>query len=150
MLCEVIALGCLVAHGDIKASHQPKLQREDFPGKILKQLEELHNEFYPQPITFKQTGPMSATWTVVKDGFLAQAELPRLYGKCGDALHRGNLKKLLKPRMPVRQSYPEIWRWAERINELLKEHRISLIDGKAAVICQLGKPDAKVRVAWAA
>src|SRR5262245_54958017 len=47
LLCEVIALGCLTAHGDI--THASKLRKEYAADKIIKQLEELHPEFYPRP-----------------------------------------------------------------------------------------------------
>ncbi len=46
MLCELIALGCLVAHGDIEQS--TKLQKEWAANKILAQLAALHPSFYPQ------------------------------------------------------------------------------------------------------
>ena len=51
MLCELIALGCLVAHGDItKTKYFQKAYKAD---DILKRLEDLHPSFYPYP--FKAT-----------------------------------------------------------------------------------------------
>jgi hypothetical protein len=38
MLCELIALGCLTAHGEIKATQAPKLQKEYAADKIIKRL----------------------------------------------------------------------------------------------------------------
>jgi hypothetical protein len=48
MLCELIALGCLVAHGDITNTNyfQNKAYKAD---DILQQLEKLHPNFYPIP-----------------------------------------------------------------------------------------------------
>ncbi|MGA7124937.1 MAG: hypothetical protein WBZ19_01415, partial [Chthoniobacterales bacterium] len=47
ILCELIALGCLTAHGDIKATQAPKLQKEYAADVIIKRLENLHPNFYP-------------------------------------------------------------------------------------------------------
>src|SRR5689334_21938045 len=51
MVCELIALACLTAHGDIEAT--TKLRKEWEADKIIKQLEALHPSFYPWPV--KQT-----------------------------------------------------------------------------------------------
>jgi len=39
MICELIAFGCLVAHGEIKEVQQPKLQKEYAANKIMEELE---------------------------------------------------------------------------------------------------------------
>src|SRR5262249_47008743 len=51
MLCELIALGCLVAHGDIDETKSPALQKSYHAGDIVKRLERLHPNFYPVPRT---------------------------------------------------------------------------------------------------
>jgi hypothetical protein len=45
MLCELIALGCLTAHGEIKATQAAKLQKEYAADEIIKRLEDLHPNF---------------------------------------------------------------------------------------------------------
>jgi hypothetical protein len=72
-----------------------------------------------------------------KTGFRTQSELPVLYGKCGDALHRGSLKKLLSPKTPLQRNFPDIIEWGQKINRLLNLHLISLIDGNTHVIAML-------------
>src|SRR5690242_2500032 len=47
-ICEIIALACLVAHGDIPETQALKDTYE--PGKIIKRLEQLKLFFYPQPM----------------------------------------------------------------------------------------------------
>lgn len=49
MLCELIALGCLVAHGDIKETKSLALRKSYNAGNIVKGLEKLHPNFYPSP-----------------------------------------------------------------------------------------------------
>ena len=45
MLCELIALGCLVAHGDIKETKSATFQKAYNAGDIVKRLEKLHPTF---------------------------------------------------------------------------------------------------------
>src|SRR5438477_5038488 len=45
MLCELIALSCLVAHGDIQLPRQ--LRKAYAADDMLKQLEALHPNYYP-------------------------------------------------------------------------------------------------------
>lgn len=50
MLCELVALGCLIAHGDLKETKSKKLQTEYAADHIIKSLEQLHSNFYPHPV----------------------------------------------------------------------------------------------------
>jgi hypothetical protein len=52
-LCEVMALGCLVAHGDLAVVQTHKVGRAYSADEILKKMSELRPYFYPYPI--KQT-----------------------------------------------------------------------------------------------
>src|SRR3954462_11096767 len=47
MICEMIALGCLLAHGDIPATKP--LRKAWSADDIFKTLERLHSDFYPHP-----------------------------------------------------------------------------------------------------
>src|SRR5262245_38056305 len=55
MLCETIALGCLIAQGD----HQPtrKIKNEYRAGKIIEYMKDVHPEFYPRPAKQTKSGP---------------------------------------------------------------------------------------------
>ena len=48
-ICELIALSCLVAHGDIKAVSSPKMEKAWSADLIMRQLANIHPEFYPVP-----------------------------------------------------------------------------------------------------
>src|SRR5258705_11952667 len=48
MVCELIALGCLMAHGDIPATKT--LRRAWSAEEIFNKLERLHPDFYPPPV----------------------------------------------------------------------------------------------------
>lgn len=149
MLCELIALGCLVAHGDIRAkSGLTKVYAADF---IIKRLEQLHPNFYPRPIDIEPT----------KDGihieksdadFLTKAELLVLYRQCGDRLHRGTVRKLLSEyKVPAVRGFPDIVNWTNKIIALLTRHHIASFDNREHWICTLRNRDNanKVQVAFA-
>ena len=107
MICEVIALGSLVAHGDIDATKANKFRKEYAADKILDQLEALHPNFYPQPAI--QAAHDTHHLVPLTSGFITKPELLALYHQCGDTLHRGNFKKLLSPRTPIQSNFAEVW-----------------------------------------
>lgn len=135
MLCELIALGCLVAHGDItKTKYFQKAYKAD---DILQQLEKLHPDFYPRP--FKPNFlPASATLPMGQlnmdefdRDYLKKEDLIRLYAKCGSVLHKGNLRRLLAINMtPQTDPYREITFWGQKMLNLLSAHRISRVGNR--------------------
>jgi hypothetical protein len=50
MICELIALGCLVAHGDIKETRRGKFITKYQADLFVKALSSLHSDFYPKPM----------------------------------------------------------------------------------------------------
>jgi hypothetical protein len=70
MICELIALGCLVAHGDIKATQTREMVRSLWSAKdIIEKLERLHPDFFPTPFVAKtpsrlDVGPAHALATL--------------------------------------------------------------------------------------
>jgi len=106
MVCELIALGCIVAHGDI--TEAAKLKTEWSADTIIKTLEELHPEFYPQPSKQEVKGPGKFVLQAITSGFLTKTDLLTLNGKCGSVLHRGNFRKLLSSKTPLQTHFPDI------------------------------------------
>lgn len=129
LICELIALGCLVAHGDIPATRKGKLLKYYAPGDIIKGMEELHANFYP--VAGEQIHEPGKPIRIndIKSGFLSKAELLKLWGVCGDALHIGNLKSLLKQKRTLADPRT-IAAWITKIVTLLNHHQIALSDGE--------------------
>ena len=100
MMCELIALGCLAAHGDLKGDKKRKLDGLWAADKIINELERLHADFYPVAIMKKRT-PIGLHIEDKIPQPLTKDELLRLYYKCGDQLHRGSTKKILSQKIPV-------------------------------------------------
>lgn len=137
LLCELIALGCLVAHGDIPATYSKRLGKAWSADEIMGGLEKLRPHFYP--IAMRQTG-LTGT---VPGQLLHRAEginpppLPKeslldLYGKSHQHLHRGNVRKLLNSETPIEMytNFPEIISWAQKINDHLAVHLLAINEDK--------------------
>jgi hypothetical protein len=150
MLCELIALGCLVAHGDIKETRQGKLTKEWSVEIIFKELENLHKDFYPEAVKPGFQLPIGTHIEQMATGFLTKAELLKLHRRTGDKLHRGNLKKLMKPRSrdKIQADWTDVVSWANKIQLLLRSHVIALFGGQL-VICSFGPKDGRVEVGLA-
>jgi hypothetical protein len=141
MLCEVVSLGCLVAHGDIAETQSGALQKEWSANRIINRLGSLHPNFYPHPIrlTF---APGHVHFDRVESGFLTKAELLRLYRKCGSILHRASLENLV-PNANERHSpdFTDVVEWTNKIIKLLDQHHIASVDNLSHFICMLKNED---------
>jgi len=149
-VCELIALGCLAAHGDIHHKVGKRLLRDYNADHIIKGLSDLHPDFYPRPtrqIKDDETGrPVS--WKPIEDGYLTKDELLKLYGACGDVLHRGGFDRLLRPR-EIDVGLAPVEACKERIVTLLNHHQIQLIDpDQLFVVLMQAESDGKVHGAF--
>jgi hypothetical protein len=136
MLCELIALGCLTAHGDLETG---KLKEAYEADKIIRRLQGLHSEFYPfaaiLDLHHYQVRPRL-------DG-LTKEELMKLYWRCGDVLHRGSFKAL--PSRPYEDGdIEEIEMWKQKIETLLGCHTIIMADNRTTVVFRLTNEDGDV------
>jgi hypothetical protein len=134
MLCELIALGCLVAHGDI--GETKALQKSYHAGEIVKRLEKLHPNFYPVPRK-PIFGPGRVHMADYDGSFLTKDDLLTLYGICGDLLHKGSLRSLLNPKQPPPSDYQDIQHWGQNVLNLLSFHSISRIGGNFHLVTAL-------------
>jgi hypothetical protein len=108
-LCEIIALGCLIAHGDITETHALRGTYE--PGKIIKKMERLNRDFYPEPVEATSSGIFGRS----NLPHLTKQELPKLCAKSGDILHRTPMVKFLEtPPSQVQLISPILWNGAIR------------------------------------
>ena len=134
ILCELIALGCLTAHGDIEET--TRLRNQYAADKIVGELERLHPTFYPWPL--REVSPKQ--FEGINEGFLTKADLIKLNGECGNVLHRGSMKKLLSPREGP-GDLADVVKWGNKITTLLSIHGLLLIDSKTSFLCTLQNID---------
>jgi hypothetical protein len=131
MLCELIALGCLIAHGDLTA--RSKLKKTYEASKIIKHLERLHPEFYPRAATQTKAGPDEFDAILRNDGFLTKKELLKLYAKSGAVLHRGSLGGLFSNRK-YDADLADLKAWKDKIEVLLGYHAMFMLDDETVVL----------------
>ena len=141
MTCELIALGCLVAHEDMPTTKSKDMQKIWEAGKIMSALTGLHAGFYPRPATREKLS--DGQWLVKPraDGFATKDELTALVGRLGDVLHRGTLKKLFADNAPDPIGFDQIHDYAQRIGNLLNMHYLTRVDGKTYIFCMIGLKD---------
>lgn len=143
---ELIALACLVAHGDIVDSQRVKT--ESAAGAILGALERLQPNFFPLPtVVSNNAGGGLLIRDRPNDDFLTKSELLELYGRTGNFLHRGTYRNIFEVRRLHPIDFEEIQNQAQRIFNLLGSHSITLVREKHyAILCSLAHgPNRKVR-----
>jgi hypothetical protein len=133
MICELIALGSLVVHGDIANAKTGKIRTHWEADWILKRLARIHGDFYPRPtqqLVIKPGTTKRVSKPVpITSGYLTQVELIRLYHECGTYLHRGTLDDMLaKGSRPV--DFNKIKAWLGKIVTLLSYHQILVANSK--------------------
>jgi hypothetical protein len=124
MLCELIALGCLTAHGDLPIGKS--LKKEWHAGEIIRELEGLHPEFYPKAAAEGETA----------EGFTKE-ELMKLYRRCGELLHRGSSRTLWSRDGQGDTGIEEIRNWKQKIAAQLSSHTIVMADGNTTALFRL-------------
>jgi hypothetical protein len=127
MICELIALACLTAHGDVPETKGQRLTKAYNADQIMKGLERLHPGFYPVPGRQErnQAGKVVEI-AAVEEPYLMKRDLQRLYGECGDFLHRGNIEQFMKGRSLPK--FSQLESWLKKITVLLSHHQIQLHD----------------------
>jgi hypothetical protein len=123
MICEVIAIGCLVIHEEIssKKTDLLKTYKADW---IMKEMAKLHPDFFPQPIEQDDdTTEEIPRWVNKESGFLTRDELSELWNRhSGSALHRGNARNVLAKKS--RLDFSAVEQWRDKIIVLLNRHTI--------------------------
>lgn len=145
MLCELLALGCLVAHGNVGATRTNNMMKEWRAGKIVSEMEKLHPHFFPQAI--KEENPINGQRQLraTKAG-LTKSELSALYAECGNNLHRGTIKNITADEAFTQPSMVGVIGWAQKIEDLLAMHMLALLGGTRGIVCLLRNVDDNNRV----
>lgn len=135
ILCEQIAVGCLIAHGEV--INRRTLGNWNIP-EVMKRLWQLNADFYPKGIRIQisESGMHLDEYAVPQ---LSKDELIALWRRSGDYLHRGTALKVLKedPSGPV-VAIDEIIAWGQKITNLLDQHIISSSDKLKHLVIALG------------
>jgi hypothetical protein len=147
LIAELIALACLLAHGDIPAAQSSVLRGSWDADKIIKTLTNIHPEFFPYPVKREHLSDGSVHMNDVASGYLTRDEMLEFLGRIGNKLHRGSLKNMLKNRHTVQNNFPDIVKWHDKIVLLLNEHRIMFADKRTLYYVALKEASMGERVA---
>jgi hypothetical protein len=135
LLCEVIALSCLVAHGDIPIISNGSLKREYSADKIIKAMTKLREDFYPFPIVVNQgIDKNNELHFEIIENVFSKDDLSKLYAQSHQYLHRGSLQKLTKIQSKDIKgiNLRDIVIWTNKIDKHLSTHFIPI--GKKRVM----------------
>ncbi|MGA2079816.1 MAG: hypothetical protein ABSH53_04280 [Holophaga sp.] len=137
MMCELVAIGCISAHGDLESTKSNSIQKEYAADKIIKRLEKLHPDFYPHPVKLTiNTG--NVNMERVEAGHLSKAELINLYHECGEKLHRGKLGSFKTTSDKMKQpDLSDVFEWGRKFIALLNQHHIASKDNLSHYVCVL-------------
>jgi hypothetical protein len=135
MLCEIIAVGCLVAHGDVKDAGTLKSWK--IPD-VMKKLEQLNADFYPRGVRFRKLPNGGLHLDDYNVPQLTKTELVQLWERSGSFLHRGSAKNLIAAHgKALNVNLDTIIQRGQQILNLLEQHVISSADQKSHLIVAL-------------
>jgi hypothetical protein len=125
MICEIMAIGCLIIHGDI--SIRGGLLTSYKADWIVKELGKLHPRFFPTPLENQDdmSGKIGAM-VARKSGFLTQSDLALLWRRSGERLHRGSARNVLAGDKAI--DLKSIGGWRDKIVYLLNRHTLTSAD----------------------
>lgn len=133
MLCEQIAVGCLIAHGEI--TNKRTLKNWSIPD-VIRAMEEINPDFYPKPVVFGPNNQVNQR----KDGrpYLSKAALVALWQTSGNYLHRGSAFNVMRedasgPDVDLDRIIADV----AKIKNLLEQHIISSGDQSRHLIVAL-------------
>lgn len=138
-ICELIALACLAAHGDL--AKPTWIEKHWNADKILNGLDQLDRRCYPQA---QRQVVDPATKTLLEfvdqpEPFLAKRELISVYYRCNDFLHKGKLDDYRRSLNPRYEIY-EVLDIFGRMKKLLGTHKIMTSDPGWFWMCTLNYP----------
>ncbi|SMX27298.1 hypothetical protein TRP8649_01401 [Pelagimonas phthalicica] len=136
MLCELISLGCLVAHGDIE--YGAKVEKSYKPRFILEKLKELRGSFFPQAVrVHRPNGRFKIQ--INNEDCITQAQIYELWNLAGSILHRGSVKNIFKGPVANPQDFSDVFYWTRLMTNLLQEHLIVLEENKVCMLVGLNE-----------
>ncbi|MDO9468161.1 MAG: hypothetical protein Q7J36_12750 [Thiobacillus sp.] len=114
-LLELLAFSSLVSNRQAYEAVRADIAKDWHAVRILKKLETINPDFYPQPVR----GTSGGKWRKLRGGFLTRKQFGRLYDDCGEILHVPNP---LRKRKSVMAFYRKIPDYVSRLEALLIEH----------------------------
>jgi hypothetical protein len=145
MICELIALACVVAHDDIALTRGPKLRKDYSAYRIFGKLARYHPDFFPRPVTITQSTPHTGNLTPVSEGCISREELEDLYHYCHEMLHRGRVHQVLDGEIREYR-FRDMYAATNKIANLLRVHVIKLARPDEDYLLRMEGPTGKLQM----
>lgn len=136
MSIELIALSTLIAHNEIEAFRTKDIMKAWHADDLLKRLSNLNPEAFPTPIRISPTGTDGVADMFITKLGDQQKKIVLIYGQCGDRLHTGSLRSVLKTG-GRRYDANEVRKWSQFIVDLLNAHVVMLPSGRRMMVTYL-------------
>lgn len=151
MICECISYACVIAHAYIKELQTPTFQKEWSANALMKELDRLHDDFYPKPRTMTVT-ENSVQLDEIDVSHLTKANLRKLNGICGEKLHRGSPEKYAFNPTPecLAADRQMIIDFGNAVFRLMESHMIVHRDNARYILCRFRERNLPVEVWYAA
>ncbi len=151
IICECISYACVIAHAYLEELQAPKFQKAWSADALIKQLSELHQDFYPKPKTMTIT-KSRVQLDEINASYLTKANLQKLNGICGDKLHRGSPEKYAFNPTPERLEADRqtIIDYANEVFRLMESHLMRHRDNARYILCRFRERSMPVEVWFAA
>lgn len=143
LVCELMALAALWVHRGQGLSK--KLEGAWRADEIFKELETINDKCFPHACRMTVARDGSRQIAPRPEGAMKRSDLAKIYGQCGNVLHRGALKLFLSGR-PKNYDLSFVQRAAAMIKGLLSEHMVIVVDFSMILLCNLGRNGEPVQV----
>lgn len=135
MICETIALGCIIAHEQFSTIAAHKLADAYAADKIMNTLGKLHDRFYPLPIVFERQSPGRVSIRDNEIDHLSKEGLNAVYRKCGGVLHRGTPETIRSGEKIEKGWIDYIMQQTQLVINLLACHALVMRGDQRAIFC---------------
>ena len=141
-ILELIAFSSLVSDADIYRQQLRKIERMWKDPNILRDIERIHPDFYPQPITVLERNDSPDEFVNKATPYLAKDKFENIYARCGKYLHEfspfrseAEIEHAFKE---IEKDFPE---WSRLIVELLSTHVVHLYVSRFMFYITMGAND---------
>ena len=125
MIFELIALASLAANKELFAKQSQRFEKHWHPSAIIKNLEKINPNFYPEPISVSEPDSLGIrTHDRSLSGYLTKEELVEAHGKLGNILHSRNP---FAKKIDYEQYAKQIILLTNKVVALLATHQIRLL-----------------------
>lgn len=136
MIIESIALASLSANKSLFEQEGNKFKEYWKANLIFKEIEKKNPDFYPQPV---QEDPLGITVDLIyiEEGFMTRDEIIEVHSHCCEFLHA---KNPYAPKRDYDGLIAQFRNWLDRINKLLNNHQIKLLEDDGEYIVTMKDP----------